>query len=90
MDLQEINVGSFETSKGGIDGIEDRLTGETALVDVLLEGSEMGLEIALLRRMVADEAEAFGEDEDLVAWNAVLCNRSVRIPMKGAEDLPYR
>jgi hypothetical protein len=85
MNLQEIDVGCFKTGKRGIDSIEDRLTGETTLVDVFLEGSEVGLEIALLPRMVTDEAETFGENEYLVAWDVVL-GQKISVNANGRSD----
>jgi hypothetical protein len=78
MNLQEIYVGGLKTGKRGIDGVEDRLTGESELVDIFLDRSELGHEVGLVRRTVGNQIEAFGKDENLVAWDVELGKKLVR------------
>lgn len=71
VDLEEIDVGCVETAKGGFDGVEDSLTGEAALVDVvdrlinILEGERFRIVT------LAGGATAFAQDDELVAGEVV-------------------
>lgn len=77
MNLEKIDVGSLKTRKRGIDGIEDCLTGETGLVNVVAGVFETGLGDGAETWIVGDESEAFREDDEFFAGDVELCDETI-------------
>ena len=72
MDLQQVQVRRVEAGERGLDGGEDGLPREAALVDVVLALPDLLAEVDVPHfGLLADDAVAFGEDDELVARDVV-------------------
>ena len=75
VDLEEIDVGCVQTSQRGIDGVEDALSRQAALIDVV-DGLVNVLEREGVRVIsFPGSAAALGQDNELLPWYLVLFDR---------------
>ena len=72
MDLEEVDVLEIEALERRVDSIEDGLARQASLVRVVLElGQLFRVQDASEAWVFADDAEAFREDDELVAGEVV-------------------
>lgn len=72
MNLQKVDVVEVETLQRRIDGVEDGLSRQPALVRVVLELRHFfWIENSANRWILSDVAVAFGEDDQLFTWEVV-------------------
>jgi hypothetical protein len=76
VNLQKVDVFQVEAFEGCIDGVEDCLTRQTAVVCVVLELGELfGIVDAAQPRIFTHIAVALCEDDELLAREVVLLDR---------------
>lgn len=75
MNLEKVDVVHVQTLERGVDGIEDCLTRETTLVDVVFQLRQF---FPILNspqtRVLANVGETFGENDELLTGKVVLLN----------------
>jgi hypothetical protein len=72
VDLEEIEVRGLQARERGVDRVEDGRAGEPTLVDVSWLFVELGREVRVSTKIIADETKAFRRDHDLVTGDFML------------------
>ena len=70
VDLQEVQIVGAQTLQAGVDGAENRLAREAALIHVVFARLHLGGVADVDHAgLFANGAEAFREDDEFVAWD---------------------